>query len=125
MRGLLSIAMAGVIGAAAAANNSTVKCAKGLKMFVSRGTGEEMGPGVTKALVDNIADQIEGSEIQPILYPASWDNPGYASSVTNGTKLVRKTITEYAKACPDSKMAWFGYSQVSTIVIFIGDGRRS
>lgn len=108
--------VAAIIGAVAvSADNSTVECAKGLKIFVSRGTGEEMGPGATKVLVDQIADQIDGSDIEPILYPASWDNPVYASSVTNGTKLIRKTITEYAKGCPDSKMAWFGYSQGAQI----------
>lgn len=82
-----------------------------------------MGPGVTKAVVDIIADQIDGSDIQPILYPATWENPVYTTSVGNGTRLIRKSITEYAKACPDSKMAFFGYSQVDLvmIVVFSGD----
>lgn len=110
------MAVTGMIGAAAvSADDSTVKCAQGLKMFVSRGTGEEMGPGVTKAVVDLIADQIDGSDIQPILYPATLEDPTYTTSVSNGTRLIRKTITEYAKACPDSKMAWFGYSQGAQI----------
>lgn len=104
-------------GVAVSAENSTIKCAQGLKMFVSRGTGETTDLGVTKALVDHIADQIDGSSIQPILYPASWDNPIYFSSVANGTKMIRKTITEYAEACPNSKMAWFGYSQVAISAI--------
>lgn len=124
MRGLFYTAMAGIIGVVAvSADNSTVKCAKGLKMFVSRGTGEDMGPGVTKAVVDIIADQIDGSDIQPILYPATWENPVYTTSVGNGTRLIRKSITEYAKACPDSKMAFFGYSQVDLVmlVVFKGD----
>ncbi|KAJ5103463.1 hypothetical protein N7532_003992 [Penicillium argentinense] len=78
---------------------------------VSRGTGELTDLGVTKALVDDIASQIEGSDIEAIRYPATWDDPVYALSVANGTQLVRKAITEYAKTCPDSKMAWFWYSQ--------------
>lgn len=113
MRCLLHIAVAGIISAVAvSAENSTIKCAPGLKMFVSRGTGESTPLGATKALVDTIANQISGSSIQPILYPATWEDPVYMSSVANGTRLVRKAITEYAKACPDSKMALFGYSQV-------------
>ncbi|KAJ5852569.1 uncharacterized protein N7529_011954 [Penicillium soppii] len=107
--------MAGIIGAVAgSAQSSTIKCAHGLQMFVSRGTGEATELGETKALVDNIAKQIDGSKIHPILYPATFDDPVYMLSVANGTKLVRKTITKYAKACPESKMAWFGYSQVET-----------
>ena len=123
MHGLIHLAMAGIIGAVAvSAENSTIKCAKGLKMFVSRGTGELTELGETKALVDNIAKQIDGSNIQPILYPASFDDPVYMVSVSNGTRLVRKAITEYAKACPDSKMALFGYSQVETMIILISGG---
>lgn len=92
--------------------NTTVQCAKGLKMFVSRGTGEPMGLGVTEALVDVIAGQLNGSDIEAIEYPATMDDPLYFSSVANGTTLVKQAITSYATACPGSKMAVFGYSQV-------------
>lgn len=98
-------------GVAVSAENS-IECAKGLKMFVSRGTGET-DLGATKPLVDSIAEKIDGSSIQSIMYPASWDSPMYFSSVANGTDMIRRTITEYAQACPNSKMAWFGYSQVA------------
>lgn len=120
MRGIFHIVIAGVLGVAAvSAENSTVKCAKGLKMFVSRGTGEPTALGVTKILVDKIANQISDSSIQPILYPATFDDPVYTSSVANGTRLVRKAITEYASACPNSKMAWFGYSQVDNATLLV------
>jgi hypothetical protein len=88
-------------------------------MFVSRGTGEPTELGVTKALVDKIANQISNSSIQPILYPATFEDPVYTSSVANGTRLVRKAITEYASACPNSKMAWFGYSQVDIAILLL------
>jgi hypothetical protein len=92
--------------------NSTVQCAKGLKMFVSRGTNEAKGLGVTATLVDAIAKQISGSVIEAIEYPATMENPVYFVSVANGTALVKQAITNYAAACPGSKMAVFGYSQV-------------
>lgn len=101
------LAATGVLG-----QNSTVQCAEGLKIFVSRGTGEPMGLGATEALVHVIAEQIIGSDIEAINYPATEDDPVYFVSVANGTTLVKQAITNYATACPGSKMAVFGYSQV-------------
>lgn len=101
------LAVTGVLG-----QNLTVQCAEGLKMFVSRGTGEPMGLGATEVLVDVIAEQINGSDIEAINYPATEDDPVYFVSVANGTTLVKQAITNYATACPGSKMAVFGYSQV-------------
>lgn len=107
---LMTATLFGATGALG--QNSTVQCAKGLKMFVSRGTGEPMGLGATEALVDVIAEQINGSNIEAIEYPATEDDPMYFFSVANGTTLVKQAITNYAMACPGSKMAVFGYSQV-------------
>lgn len=101
------LAAIGVLG-----QNGTIECAEGLKMFVSRGTGEPMGLGATEALVDVIAEQINGSDIEAIEYPATEDDPLYFFSVANGTTLVKQAINNYAIACPGSKMAVFGYSQV-------------
>ena len=114
MRTFAGLTIAALLATAGvSAEKSTLKCAKGLKMFVSRGTGEPMGLGVTELLVKDIAGQINGSDIEAILYPAA-DDPSYFTSVGNGTRLVKNTIREYAEACPGSKMAFFGYSQVNT-----------
>lgn len=114
MPNLRSAIASGIIAAAAAvkAQNSTVVCAEGLKMFVSRGTSETMGYGITESLVDTIADRIEASNAEAILYPASVADPNYFTSVGLGTIMVKEKMTAYARECPDSKMAWFGYSQV-------------
>ncbi|KAG8170150.1 hypothetical protein KVR01_000895 [Diaporthe batatas] len=77
-------------------------------MFVSRGTGEEMGVGATGVLVDVIAQQINGSDIEAIEYPASLDDPLYFQSVSNGTTLVKEAITNYAAACPMVAAILFG-----------------
>lgn len=103
----LIIAAAGVSG-----QNSTIRCASGLKIFVSRGTGETTPLGVTEMLVKAIKEQINGSDYEAINYPATTNDPVYFTSVGNGTILVKKAATRYAQACPDSKMAFFGYSQV-------------
>ena len=72
-----------------------------------------MGLGATGSLVKTIAERINGSNYEPILYPATRDWPPYFQFVGNGTRLVKNAVTDYANACPDSKMALFGYSQVS------------
>ncbi|CAM1510935.1 Fc.00g084480.m01.CDS01 [Cosmosporella sp. VM-42] len=121
MHSIPSVAMAGLlIVATVSAKNATVECAKGLKMFVSRGTDEPLGVGETGKLAKAIAEQIDGSDYEAILYPASNPNPpegvpSYFQSVANGTELVKKAVTEYASACPDAKMAFFGYSQGAQI----------
>lgn len=93
-------------------SNSNITCADGLKIFVSRGTGEDPGTGVTGNITDLIASQIDGSDVQGIAYSASFEDPDYFLSVSNGTHSLKQAITEYSQACPDSKMALFGYSQV-------------
>jgi len=93
-------------------SNSTLTCADGLKMFVSRGTGEEQVTGVIGKITDLVARQIDGSDVQGVAYPATFEDPNYFLSVSNGTQLLRQAIIEYSQACPDSKMSLFGYSQV-------------
>lgn len=97
-------------------SNSTITCSEGLKIFVSRGTGESPGVGATGNVTDLILSQINGSNVHPIEYPASFDDPIYFISVANGTQLLKQAVTDYAEACPDSKMALFGYSQVCTFL---------
>jgi hypothetical protein len=74
-----------------------------------------MGQGVTGNITKAIAAEIEGSVATAIMYPATETNPIYFDSVANGTRLLKKSLTNYAKACPDSKIAVFGYSQVIAV----------
>jgi len=97
---------------APASNSTTVECFDGLKMFVSRGTSEPLGAGETGKVVEEIAARINGSGYEANPYPASGDNPNYFISVANGTAVLKQLVVEYAEACPGSKMALFGYSQV-------------
>ena len=135
MLSLHSIAMAGLLAAALASAQNSTECVKGLKVFVARGTGETlndaqsafpdlsdliglgetMGLGMTGTMLKPIFDQIDDSGHSSILYPATDSDPVYFQSVANGTLLVREAMIQYAKACPDSKMAWLGYSQVKLL----------
>lgn len=85
-------------------------------MFVARGTGEDPGTGETGELVEAIADEIQGSDIEAIQYPAQFLEVNYFLSVANGTGAVKEKIESYAEACPGHKMALFGYSQGAQVV---------
>jgi acetylxylan esterase len=113
---LSSLAAAGL----ASAQNSTIRCAPGLQLFVSRGTDEPMGFGETGKLIEPILGAIEGSVADYTAYPASFGNetngkPNNFVSVARGTLMLRRTILEYSEACPGSKMAVLGYSQGAQI----------
>lgn len=124
MHTLKTLAIGAVLLGTAAAQNTTngspsdlaITCAAGLKIFVSRGTGEAPGTGVTGNLADLIASQIDGSDVQGIAYPATFEDPDYFLSVSNGTRLLKQVIIDYSQACPDSKIALFGYSQVRHVL---------
>ncbi|PKS08622.1 hypothetical protein jhhlp_005009 [Lomentospora prolificans] len=88
-----------------------IQCATGLQLFVSRGTGEAPGQGVTGNITQAVLGLIPGSSVQPIDYPATLENPSYFDSVRNGTKTLRESLIEYTSACPNTKIAVLGYSQ--------------
>ncbi|KAM7192556.1 Cutinase [Naviculisporaceae sp. PSN 640] len=67
------------------------------------------GPGVMGVDVVGVAAQIPFSNIASVDYPATLDN--YHESETDGVKEMRRQVTEYATACPSSKMVLMGYSQ--------------
>lgn len=88
------------------------ECVKGLYLLVARGTEEEKGAGVLEIVAKDIAKKIDDSKVVPIVYPAKAIVPTYSDSVAKGAMAVHDNITEYAKACPQSKIAYLGYSQV-------------
>jgi hypothetical protein len=61
---------------------------------------------------ERISAQIPGSDIEAINYPAQLIDPMYFFSVVNGSIEVRNAIVGYNEACPGSKMAIMGPSQV-------------
>lgn len=87
-------------------------CAKNLHIMVARGTGEEEGPGATGSLARRIARQIGDSDISALDYPATALIPTYFDSVREGDDAMSKALRDYAKECPDTKIALMGYSQV-------------
>ncbi|KAF4973948.1 hypothetical protein FZEAL_9095 [Fusarium zealandicum] len=117
MHSLTTITYAALVAASAvSAQKPAVECYDGLKMFVSRGTGEKNSNyGATEYLVRGIKDQIDGSDYEAIEYPASDRDPSYFESVAQGVRLIKYAVGNYTKECPDSKVALFGYSQGAQI----------
>ena len=97
---------------AAASEESSSDCADGLHIIVGRGTGEDAGPGVLKIVADEIINKVKGSKVVAVDYPASSLSPNYFDSVKKGTQEVHDDVVDYAKECPNSKIAYLGYSQV-------------
>lgn len=98
--------------AAAGPASAAAECVSGLHMIVARGTGEPEGTGSTGYLAKQVASRIKGSDIEGLDYPATMTDPDYITSVGEGSDEMRETVREYVKACPDTKVAVMGYSQV-------------
>ncbi|KLU82169.1 hypothetical protein MAPG_01245 [Magnaporthiopsis poae ATCC 64411] len=84
-------------------------CVSGLQIFVARGSNEQPGLGRMGSLAANITEKIKDSRATAVDYPATFSE--YNLSVGNGTSKLRSMVEDYAKMCPNSKMALLGYSQ--------------
>ncbi|KAM0290654.1 hypothetical protein ACHAO9_005018 [Fusarium lateritium] len=92
-------------------SSADVECADGLYMIAARGTGEDKGAGVIGRIAQNVAKRVKGSVVEPLDYPASWQDPDYEESEAAGVKAMTAAVNEYHSSCPDGKIAVFGYSQ--------------
>ncbi|KAJ0287285.1 hypothetical protein COL940_002493 [Colletotrichum noveboracense] len=102
-------AIAGLFAASAAAQNSTSTCASGVHLIVARGSNEPAGVGRIGSVANGVVAAIPGSQIEPLDYPATFDN--YSISVEDGDIAMNLALTAYSSRCPDSKVALLGYSQ--------------
>ncbi|GAQ45821.1 hypothetical protein AtubIFM57143_006305 [Aspergillus tubingensis] len=106
---LLSSALA---SASTAHANGKAPCAK-VHMMLARGTTESY-PGLLGSLTDLVMDAIPGSDYENIIYPATQEGstPSYEEGIYNGTAQLKA----YVKACPETKVVLFGYSQGAMVV---------
>lgn len=102
---------------AAGAIAQTPECAEGLYVVVARGTNEEEGTGFMGVIADSIVEQIEDSRVEAVDYPASFSSPDYFTSEKEGADAVQELLTDYYEACPNGKIAYLGYSQVSVLEV--------
>lgn len=110
MRGLaLSLSLLAASSTAATAA-SAPSCAKGLYMIVARGSEEPAGTGVTGNLTSQIAAKVPNSQVVAVDYPATLTD--YEDSEGKGVQAMQTLLNDYGQACPGSKIAILGYSQV-------------
>ncbi|KAG5988442.1 hypothetical protein E4U43_004748 [Claviceps pusilla] len=104
---------------ASEAGDSPQGCAgDGLYLISIRGSTELPGIGVSGTLLGTqVKDQIKGTKIVALDYPASLSDPLYADSVVNGTKALTKLISQHVKSCPKDKIAIMGYSQGAQVAM--------
>ncbi|KAL8381913.1 hypothetical protein RB595_005931 [Gaeumannomyces hyphopodioides] len=84
-------------------------CVDGLQIFVARGSNEQPGLGRMGVVAGNITQKIKDSRVTAVDYPATFLE--YNLSVGNGTSKLKSLVEDYAKKCPNNKMALLGYSQ--------------
>lgn len=84
-------------------------CVDGLQIFVARGSNEQPGLGRMGVVAGNITQKIKDSRVTAVDYPATFLE--YNQSVGNGTSKLKSLVEDYAKKCPNNKMALLGYSQ--------------
>jgi hypothetical protein len=90
--------------------------------IIARGSNEPQGPGTTKMLADAVAKEIPGVTTEGIVYPARLNFSNilnYLPSSGDGVKAGVNQITQYVKACPQSKVVVAGLSQVRGITACI------
>ncbi|OIW32673.1 cutinase-domain-containing protein [Coniochaeta ligniaria NRRL 30616] len=88
---------------------SSISCATGLHLIVARGSTEPKGLGRIGVVAGNVTQEIPGSTVSAVDYPATFD--AYFASVNMGVAAMNAMIAAYITACPSSKIALLGYSQ--------------
>lgn len=109
---LLVVAQAPVGLASAGDCAECADCATGVHVIVARGTCDGTGMGVMGAIAKGVASRIEGTTMEGLEYPATLLDPYYEYSEKQGAAALEKAIRWYSWACPRSKIAIIGYSQV-------------
>lgn len=92
-------------------SSSSAACATGIHMIVARGSTEDPGVGKMGVISGNVSEQVAGSTVEAVDYPATLTD--YTESEGEGAVAMAKMVSDYAKRCPDAKIALLGYSQVS------------
>lgn len=105
----------GLLVAAATAQNSSCVSGDAVHMIVARASLEPPGTGAIGNVSTRVADQLPGSNIVAVDYPATLDN--YQTSEATGVSAMMSLVTSYASQCPNSKMVLMGYSQGAQVTM--------
>lgn len=101
--------LTGLLAVAATAQNTTCVTGDAVHMIIARASLEPPGTGIIGGVATQVAQQLPGSDIVPVVYPATLDN--YQSSEAQGVTAMMGLVNDYASRCPNSKIVLMGYSQ--------------
>lgn len=104
-------------GGASAQNSSTSACVTGqaVHMIIARASLEPAGTGIIGQVATQVQQQLPGSDLEAVDYPATLDN--YPQSEAAGVAAMTTLATSYAARCPSSKLVLMGYSQGAQVTM--------
>lgn len=111
----LSLGLAAVASAAPIALESRATCYSGVYVIGVRGTSESAGYGSTASVVNSVLAAIPGSGGVALDYPASWLDPLYPTSVTDGINTLISLVEDYANSC-SGDIVLVGFSQGGNVI---------
>ncbi|KAF3402829.1 hypothetical protein DPV78_004382 [Talaromyces pinophilus] len=111
----LSLGLAAVASAAPVALERRATCYSGVYVIGVRGTSESAGYGSTASVVNSVLAGIPGSGGVALDYPASWLDPLYPTSVTDGINTLISLVEDYANSC-SGDIVLVGFSQGANVI---------
>lgn len=117
----LSLGLAAAASAAPVALESRATCYSGVYVIGARGTEEDPGYGSVASVVNSVLAAIPGSGAVALDYPASWLDPVYPTSVTDGINTLISLVEDYANSC-SGNIVLVGFSQGANVITDALDG---
>ena len=108
------VALAATLLSVTSTVNAQTKCSDGLHMIVARASTEKPGTGIIGKVANVTQTRIPGSDIVPVVYPATLTN--YTMSEPSGVAAMLPLIHDYVDSCPGRPIALLGYSQGAQVV---------
>lgn len=106
-----------LVASGASAQNTTSACVTGdaVHMIIARASLEAPGTGIIGQVATQVQQQLPGSDLESVDYPATLDN--YPQSEAAGVAAMTTLVTQYAARCPTSKLVLMGYSQGAQVTM--------
>ena len=112
---IIIIGLATIVSAAPLGLGRRVTCYSGVYVIGARGTSEDAGYGSVASVVSSIIAAIPGSGGVALDYPASWLDPLYPESVTDGINSLISLVENYVNGC-GGKIVLVGFSQGGNVI---------
>lgn len=111
----ITLGLAAAVSAAPVALESRTTCYSGVYVIGVRGTDEAAGYGSVASVVSSVLAAIPGSAGVALDYPASYLDPLYPTSVTDGINTLISLVQSYADSC-SGDIVLVGFSQGGNVI---------